>query len=192
MTDIKAEHRSGNRCIRLVHGDITTERVDAIVNAANAGLQHGGGLAGAISHSGGPVIQQESDSWVQIHGQVEHARPALTSAGKLACRYIIHAVGPVWESGNEDQKLADTIHGVLTCATDKQFETISIPAISTGIFRFPKLRAARIILKEIGTWFQAHPQSSLREIRVTIIDAATLQPFTQAFMELWPGSKTES
>jgi O-acetyl-ADP-ribose deacetylase (regulator of RNase III) len=86
---------SGQR-LQLVQGDLTTEPVDAIVNAANHHLQHGGGLAGAIVRRGGEAIQAESDTWVSKHGLVTNAEPAYTRAGKLPCRYVIHAVGPVW------------------------------------------------------------------------------------------------
>ena len=86
---------SGQR-LEIVQGDITGETVDAIVNAANSHLQHGAGVAGAILRRGGYQIQQESLEWVRQHGPVTHAEPAYTSAGKLPCRYVIHAVGPVW------------------------------------------------------------------------------------------------
>ena len=95
--------------LQIVEGDITREVVDAIVNAANSYLQHGGGVAGVISLAAGPVIQRESDSWVQEHGPVSHMEPAITSAGQLTCQYVIHAVGPVWGSGNEEEKLAAAV-----------------------------------------------------------------------------------
>ena len=81
--------------IQIAQGDITIEAVDAIVNAANEHLQHGGGVAWAISKKGGPAIQKESDDWIQQHGLVPHAHPAWTSGGLLPAKYMIHAVGPV-------------------------------------------------------------------------------------------------
>ena len=99
--------------LQLVQGDLTEERVDAIVNAANAHLQHGGGVAEAISSRGGSRIQTESDAWVHAHGPVPHTQPAYTGAGKLPCRYVIHAVGPVWGEGQEDKKLHDVVYGTL-------------------------------------------------------------------------------
>ena len=90
------DHQLGDRTLRLVQGDITERDTDAIVNAANSFLQHGGGVAGAISRRGGLVIQRESDAWVSEHGPVSHAEPAVTWGGSLPCRYVIHAVGPVW------------------------------------------------------------------------------------------------
>ncbi|MES0385837.1 MAG: macro domain-containing protein, partial [Hyphomicrobium sp.] len=79
----------------IVQGDITAEGVDAIVNAANEHLQHGGGVAWAISKRGGPAIQEESDEWIQTKGTVSHTHPAWTSGGLLPTKYVIHAVGPV-------------------------------------------------------------------------------------------------
>src|SRR5688572_10003455 len=96
---------SGQR-LQIVQGDLTQENVDAIVNAANARLQHGGGVAAAISRRGGPQILAESDAWVRQHGPVTHTAPAHTGAGSLPCCIIIHAVGPVWGEGNEDHKLS--------------------------------------------------------------------------------------
>src|SRR5689334_4935426 len=102
--------------LQLVQGDITTEEVDAIVNAANEHLQHGGGVAWAISKKGGSIIQKESDEWIRKNDLVSHAHPAWTSGGHLPAKYVIHAVGPVWGTGDEDSKLADAIHGSLSVA----------------------------------------------------------------------------
>ncbi|MDO8755353.1 MAG: macro domain-containing protein, partial [Anaerolineales bacterium] len=104
---------STGQTLQIVQGDITTEVVDAIVNAANEHLQHGGGVAWAIVRRGGDVIQEESDKWIQQHGPVSHTHPAWTSGGALPAKYIIHAVGPVWGDGDEDNKLADAITGSL-------------------------------------------------------------------------------
>ncbi|RPJ52035.1 MAG: macro domain-containing protein, partial [Chloroflexi bacterium] len=82
--------------LEIAQGNLTQELVDAIVNAANKHLAHGGGVAAAIAEAGGPSIQQESEAWVRKHGPVTNAEPAYTHAGKLPARYVIHAVGPVW------------------------------------------------------------------------------------------------
>ncbi len=80
--------------LQIVEGDITEETTDAIVNAANAYLQHGGGLAGHIKKTGGPIIQEESNAWIDTWGFVSHEHPAWTSGGNLRAKYVIHAVGP--------------------------------------------------------------------------------------------------
>jgi O-acetyl-ADP-ribose deacetylase (regulator of RNase III) len=137
----------------IVQGDITREMVDAIVNAANSQLAHGGGLARAIVERGGEIIQEESDAWVREHGPVTHAEPAVTSGGALACRYVIHAVGPVWGSGDEDAKLRQAVWGSLWRADQLGIASLALPAISTGIFGFPKERAARIIYQTLSAYF---------------------------------------
>ena len=96
MNRVVQEHSLGsNKLLQIVLGDITREEVDAIVNAANSHLIHGGGLAGTIVRHGGNQIQVESTEWVKKHGPVSHGAPAVTTAGNLPCTYIIHAVGPV-------------------------------------------------------------------------------------------------
>lgn len=169
--------------IQLVHGDLTQERVDAIVNAANAHLQHGGGVAGAILRQGGAIIQTESDAWVRQHGAVPHAEPAYTSAGRLPCRYVIHAVGPVWGEGQEDEKLSAAVYGSLRLADRLALGSIAFPAISTGIFGFPKPRAARLIIRAIQAYFAAQPDSGLRQVRLTLFDASTISAFESAWQE---------
>ena len=144
---------STGQTLQIVQGDITTEEVDAIVNAANEYLQHGGGVAWAIVRRGGDVIQQESDKWIKQHGPVSHTHPAWTSGGALPAKYIIHAVGPVWGDGDEDNKLADAVTGSLRVADELKLSSIAMPAISTGIFGFPKDRAAGIIFTTIEKYF---------------------------------------
>jgi O-acetyl-ADP-ribose deacetylase (regulator of RNase III) len=165
------------RKFQIIQGDITEEKVDAIVNAANERLTHGGGVAGVISRKGGSTIQQESDRWVQEHGPVSHAEPAYTSGGNLPCQYVIHAVGPVWGSGEEDMKLAAAVKGTLETANSLGLRTISLPAISTGIFGFPKARAARLIFETIDTYLGQEHQSSIELVRLVLFDQATADIF---------------
>ena len=174
---------STGQTLQIVQGDITTDEVDAIINAANEHLQHGGGVAWAIVRRGGDGIQDESDKWIQQHGLVSHAHPAWTSGGALPAKYIIHAVGPVWGDGDEDNKLADAIIGSLRVADELQCSSISMPAISTGIFGFPKDRAAGIIFKAIEKYFSGSSDSSLKIIRILLFDDATIQPF----LKIWGG-----
>ncbi len=163
--------------LQIVKGDITTDRVDAIVNAANEYLQHGGGVARAIAQRGGDVIQTESNQWVRQHGPVSHANPAWTSGGALPAKYVIHAVGPVWGSGDEDNKLANAVKGSLRTADELLCESISLPAISTGIFGFPKERAADILISTIEQYFSSVKKSSLKTVRIVLFDDAAIQPF---------------
>jgi O-acetyl-ADP-ribose deacetylase len=171
---------SGQR-LQLAQGDLTTEPVDAIVNAANRHLQHGGGLAGAIVTRGGESIQAESDAWVNAHGLVTHAEPAYTRAGKLPCRYVIHAVGPVWGEGDEDRKLEEAVIGSLRLAERLKLSSVALPAISAGIFGFPKERAAGIILSAVCVYFVQNPESKLSLVRITLFDRPTLD----LFLRIW-------
>jgi O-acetyl-ADP-ribose deacetylase (regulator of RNase III) len=174
--------------LQLVQGDITIETTDAIVNAANEHLQHGGGVAWAILRRGGEVVQQESDAWVKKYGPVSHAEPAYTSGGNLPCRYVIHAVGPVWgdtqragAGGDEDAKLTAAVTGSLNVAEGLGLESISLPAISTGIFGFPKERAAQVILKSIQAYFGEKPDSSISLVRLVLYDQAMVAVFSKTW-----------
>ncbi len=162
--------------IQIVQGDITIEQVDAMVNAANEHLQDGGGVAWAISKKGGSIIQKESEQWIRQHGRVVHAHPAWTSGGDLPARYVIHAVGPVWGDGDEDQKLSDAVFGSLRVADELSCASIAMPAISTGIFGFPKERAAKIAFSTIEDYFVSE-RSGLLLVKLVLFDEATVNVF---------------
>ncbi len=167
--------------LQIAQGDITLEEVDAIVNAANEYLQHGGGVAWAIVKRGGDVIQEESDAWIQKNGLVSHSRPAWTSGGRLPARFVIHAVGPVWGDGDEDAKLSDAVRGSLRVADELGLNSIAFPAISTGIFGFPKDRAAQVMISAIKKYCAENASSRLKEIRIVLFD----QPTVDAFLNMW-------
>jgi O-acetyl-ADP-ribose deacetylase (regulator of RNase III) len=181
MNTVLKEHiLPAGQIIQIMQGDITTEQVDAIVNAANEHLQHGGGVAWAISKKGGPAIQQESDAWIRQHGPVSHAAPAWTSGGLLPAKYVIHAVGPVWGDGDEDEKLSAAVTGSLRVADELKCASIAVPAISTGIYGFPKDRAAGIIFGSIEKYFESN-QSNLNVVKIVLFDQSTID----AFLEQW-------
>ncbi len=171
--------------LQIVQGDITIEEVDAIVNAANEHLQHGGGVAWAISKKGGPAIQKESKAWIQQHGRVQHSAPAWTSGGLLPARYVIHAVGPVWGDGDEDNKLDAALTGSLRVAEELKCSSLALPAISTGIYGFPKERAATIIFTAIENYFAANSSSGLRTIKLVLFDQPTVDVFLQSWQDKW-------
>ena len=162
--------------LRLRKGDITDEAVDAIVNAANVGLSHGGGVAGAIVRKGGQVIQDESDRV----GRVPTGGAAITGAGRLPAKFVIHAVGPVWGGGAAeklDTLLASATTASLEIARERGLASIAFPAISSGIFGFPKHRCAEVMIAAIVAWADAHPGSAPRDLRFTIIDEITVDFF---------------
>ncbi len=141
-----------NRSIlELIEGDITEMGTDAIVNAANEWLSHGGGVAGIVSRKGGPTIQRESDAWVRKHGPVVTGSAAITSGGNLKARYVIHAVGPRFTVGGggtsrSAELLASAVRAALRMADEHGLKSIALPAISTGIFGYPMEEAAQVML----------------------------------------------
>jgi O-acetyl-ADP-ribose deacetylase (regulator of RNase III) len=165
--------------LEVRQGDLTQEEVDAIVNAANSHLAHGGGVAGAIVRRGGYTIQEESDGWVAEHGPVPTGQVAVTGAGRLACKWVIHAVGPVWQGGeaHEEELLAAAVMNSLLKAEEMKLQSISLPAISSGIFGFPKERCAEIMITTAEGFCREHPRSSLRRICFTNIDEQTVRIF---------------
>lgn len=135
--------------IDLVRGDITEMTTDAIVNAANEHLAHGGGVAGAIVRKGGSTIQKESNEWVRENGIVRTGSAAITGAGRLRTKYVIHAVGPIMGSGDEDNKLNSATISALQLAAKHGLKSIAFPAISTGIFGYPVDRCAKVMIQAV-------------------------------------------
>jgi len=174
---IISEHKIDGKTLRLVQGDITDRDVDAIVNAANSHLQHGGGVAGAIVRKGGQVIQEESNKI----GFTPVGTAAITGAGKLPAKFVIHAVGPRMGEGDEDNKLKNAVLSSLLLASEKGLKSISIPAISSGIFGFPKDRCAAILVKEALNFIKKNPKNSLEVIEFCAYDKLTAGYFRKEF-----------
>jgi O-acetyl-ADP-ribose deacetylase (regulator of RNase III) len=136
--------------IELVEGDITQLETDAIVNAANKRLAHGGGVAAVIARAGGPAIQKESNRWVRENGRVETGSAAITSGGNLKADYVIHAVGPVYNAMPPSKAaalLASAVTSALQMADEQSLNSIALPAISTGIYGYPMEDAAEVMLE---------------------------------------------
>ena len=172
--------------IELWNGDICDLEVDAIVNAANEMLAHGGGVAGAIARQGGPQITSESRRWVERHGRVPTGSAAVTGGGNLKARYVIHAVGPVWHGGSQDEErlLAGAVRSALSLADERGLASIALPAISTGIFGYPIHLAVPTILTTILKYLDEHPASSVREIRICDINKATVASLANEIIRL--------
>jgi len=168
--------------IELVEGDITALDTDAIVNAANEHLAHGGGVAGAIVRQGGPAIQRESDEWVRRHGTVKTGSAAITSGGNLKARYVIHAVGPVYDgTPRSAQSLAAAVRAALQLADEHGLTSIALPAISSGIFGYPVEEAARVILNTVVTYLAG--DTTLERVVVCLYSRSAFDVFTQALSQ---------
>ncbi|TGM53499.1 O-acetyl-ADP-ribose deacetylase [Leptospira adleri] len=137
--------------IQLIQGDITKLNVDAIVNAANNSLLGGGGVDGAIHNAGGPEILEECYKIRNKQGNCKTGEAVITKAGKLQAKFVIHTVGPIWYGGkkNEDELLKNAYTNSLLLAKEYSILTIAFPNISTGIYNFPKERAAKIAVQSV-------------------------------------------
>jgi putative ATPase len=184
MNKIVKEDKIKDIKISLVFGDITIEKVDAIVNAANSHLQHGGGVAGIISRKGGPLIQKESNQYLSKYGPVETGNVAVTSGGNLQCEYIIHSVGPIWHGGssNEEKLLYNAVFNSLKKTEEMQLTSIALPAISAGIYGYPIEKAVVVYKKATLDFIRSNPKF-LKDIRFIIYNENHLGYFEKEFSE---------
>ena len=153
------ERMIGNARLELIHGDLTLQAVDAIVNAANSSLLGGGGVDGAIHRAGGPAILAECRAIVAKIGRLPTGQAAITTGGDLPAKHVIHTVGPVWQGGmrGEDEVLAWCYRRSLEVAAGAGVATIAFPSIGTGAYRFPVERASRIAVAAVRGGMAAHP-----------------------------------
>jgi O-acetyl-ADP-ribose deacetylase (regulator of RNase III) len=137
--------------VKVIRDDITKLEVDAIVNAANTSLLGGGGVDGAIHRFGGPRILEECKAIRNRQGGCDVGEAVITSGGKLKAKYVIHTVGPVWNGGikNEDALLGRAYYNSLKLAVQNDIRTIAFPNISTGIYGYPKGRAAEVATRAV-------------------------------------------
>jgi len=158
------------RTFRVTRGDITAEDVDAIVNAANSRLAHGGGVAAAIARAAGPRLAEESKAWVREHGPVSTGSAAVTGAGDLPHRGVIHAVGPRQGEGDEEELLARAVAAALERARERGWSSVAFPAISAGIFGVPYDVCARGYVEGVHRHLEEHPASPVRDVRLTLFE----------------------
>jgi O-acetyl-ADP-ribose deacetylase len=142
--------------INAIQGDITKQEVHAIVNAANSSLMGGGGVDGAIHRAGGQAILEECKKIVACNGPCETGNAVITNAGDLPAKYVIHAVGPVWHGGNYNEEilLGNAYYNSLKLAIENKIETIAFPNISTGVYSFPKEKAAEIAIRTVSDFLR--------------------------------------
>jgi O-acetyl-ADP-ribose deacetylase (regulator of RNase III) len=141
--------------MEVVQGDITRLQVDAIVNAANTSLLGGGGVDGAIHRAAGPELVQEC----RMLNGCRTGEAKVTKGYRLPAKWVIHTVGPVWQGGEkgEDEMLANAWRNSLKIASSKELDTVAFPSISTGVYRFPVERAARIAVRETAAFLAGNP-----------------------------------
>lgn len=165
--------------IEIVQGDITRLKVDAIVNAANNMLAGGGGVDGAIHRAAGPQLLEEC----QTLGGCPTGSAKITAGYQLPARYVIHAVGPVWQGGDqqEDHLLASCYRTSLELAAARNLQSIAFPAISCGVYRFPPERAAQIAVDTVNVFLQQ--QSSLKRVIFACFDDRIRSAFETALAQ---------
>ncbi|HAX82135.1 MAG TPA: O-acetyl-ADP-ribose deacetylase [Actinobacteria bacterium] len=144
----------------VVAGDITKQTVDAIVNAANEHLAHGGGVAAAIARAGGAVIQEESDAWVARHGPLSPGVAAVTSAGAMPATWVVHVAGPIHHPGQDNAGLlATAVRAALDSASHLGARSVALPAISAGIYGYPVAEATAVIATTVREWCASRPDA---------------------------------
>jgi len=176
------ERRVGASVIEITKGDITKEKVDAIVNAANKTLLGGGGVDGAIHRAGGPAILAECKT---LDG-CETGNAKATTGGNLPAKYVIHTVGPVYRDGNhsEPDLLAGCHRRSLEVAVEKGAKTVAFPAISCGVYGYPIPDAARIAVNTTGDFLKSH--AGVERVRFVLFSQDVYSAFEKALKETWP------
>ena len=164
--------------IELIQVDIANQRTDAVVNAANTTLQMSGGVAGAIRRRGGASIQQECNRI----GRTYVGGAVITTGGNLPAKYVIHAVGPIHGDGHEDNKLKDATLNSLKLADEYKLKSVTFPAISTGIFGFPKERCSTIMLST--TIAHLEGPTRIEKVVYCLYDKSSLKIFEHALQYL--------
>jgi O-acetyl-ADP-ribose deacetylase (regulator of RNase III) len=172
------EKRIGAAVIEVSQCDITEMDTDAIVNAANAQLILGAGVAGAIKTKGGPKIQEECDAI----GGTFVGGAVITTGGNLKARHVIHAVGPRMGEGNEEEKLKNATLNSLKIADENHLASIAFPAISTGIFGFPKDRCAELMLQTVADYLSGN--TGLKKVVFCLHGASSFDIFSEALKRL--------
>lgn len=156
--------------LEVVIADLLRETTDAIVNAANGHLAHGGGVAGAISRAAGPELDRESEDLVRAGGPIPTGEAVVTTAGRLSFRGVVHAVGPRLGDRDEERKLEQALVAAFLRAHERGWRSLSFPAVSSGIFAVPPHVCARAYVRAARRFFDEHPDSSLALLRLCLFE----------------------
>lgn len=167
---VAREELPGGRAFEVVLGNLLAEPVDAIVNAANGHLAHGGGVASAIARAAGPALEDEGDAIVRARGPIPIGEAVVTTAGNLPFAGVIHAVGPHQGAGREEERLVEALRSAFLRAHERGWASVSFPAVSSGIFAVPLAVCARAYVRAVRGFVGDHPDTSLRTIRLCLLD----------------------
>jgi O-acetyl-ADP-ribose deacetylase (regulator of RNase III) len=167
---VAREELPGGRVFEIVVGNLLEEPVDAIVNAANGRLAHGGGVAAVIAHAAGASLVEEGDAIVRERGPVPVGEAVVTTAGRLPFQGVIHAVGPHMGLGGEEEKLTRTLQSAFLRAHERGWRSVSFPAVSSGIFAVPLEVCARAYVAAVRGFWAARPEASLDRIRLCLLE----------------------
>lgn len=170
--------------LRVAQGDITRQRADAIVNAANSGLMGGGGVDGAIHRAGGPAILEECARIVRERGRLRAGQAVITTAGRLPAKHVIHTVGPVWYGGDrgEAETLASAYRESLALAEARGLKTVAFPSISTGAYGYPVELAAEIALREVIAFLKRG--TGIEQVTFVLFDERTYQVYSEVLARI--------
>lgn len=164
--------------IKFVKGDLTTFKVDAIVNAANSSLMGGGGVDGAIHRVGGPAILEECEKIVKKQGRLPTGQAVITTGGNLPAKYVIHTVGPIYSKGkalDQAQELKDCYLNSLKLAAEKGLKSLAFPSISTGAYRYPLDEAVPIAVQAVKDFLKQ--ESSIKEVYFVLFNDVTYEAY---------------
>lgn len=179
--EIHARTYPGDRRFQVVVYDLLHEPVDAIVNAANGGLAHGGGVAAAIADAAGDALDEEGRALVQRLGRIPVGHAVVTTAGKLPMKGVIHAVGPRMGDGDEGAKVVQALKAAFTQAENRGWSSVSFPAISSGIYAVPAEVCAAAYLRAVDEYFAEVPDSSLALVRLCMFEGEVLAAVGEAW-----------
>ena len=174
--------KCGKYVIELAKGDITEFEVDAIVNAANKFLKHGGGVAGAIVRKGGYIIQRESDELIKKRGPLDVGEAVYTTAGNLKAKIVIHTVGPIFGEGDEMSKIYRAVWNSISLADENGMRSVAFPAISTGVYRVPPEISARAMIEALIDYSQ-HAKN-VEKVYIVLYTEEIYRVFKEIFDEL--------
>ncbi len=178
------ETKINGKTLSIIKGDITNQKTEVIVNAANSSLMGGSGVDGAIHRAGGPAILEECKKIVEKQGRLPASKAVITTGGSLKAKYVIHTVGPIYKDGNQNE--AETLRNCylnsLRVAKENGIKTISFPSISTGAYRYPVKSASQIALKAVIDFLNENNEVS--EVVFVLFDDKTYRVYAEALSEL--------